>query len=168
MNVGRAWNEVYNPIFAGKVIPESFLSWLRWAWNTQTTFTITHPTTPGSGIAPNGTGTGGVTIQASQTGDSLNTNGWPNSTSNVARAGDLIKIATVDYTFEVTDDANSDGGGGATLNVNPPLWGDAPAGSSAITTTGVTLDVKLMELEIPEMSNSFYYDQIRATFREAV
>ena len=168
MNVGRSWVEVYNPIFAGKVIPENFLSWLRWAWNTQTTFTITHPTTPGSGVAPNGTGSAGVTVGSGLTGAGpITTYNWPLSTSNVVRAGDLLEIANYAYTVEVTDDANSDGSGVANIYVNPPLW-EAPSGGSAITTTGAELSVKLMDLDIPEMSNSFYYDQIRATFREAV
>ena len=166
MNVGRSWQETYNPVFAGKVIPEAFLSWLRWAWNTQTTFTITHPTTPGSGIAPNGTGSGGVTIAAGQSGAGpITTNGWPISTSNVVRAGDLLKVANLGYTLEVTDDANSNGSGVASIYVNPPIW-TAPTGGSAITTTGVTINAILMELSIPDMSNAFYYDGIRASFRE--
>jgi len=166
MNVGRSWTETYQPLWAGSVETENFISWLRWAWNTKTAFTVKHPITPGSGRAPNGTGSGGVTINASQTGSSIATSGWPNSTSNVVRAGDLLKIANVPYTVEVTDDANSGGGGGATISINPPIW-TAPAGGSAITTTSVDITAKIMELSIPEISNSFYYDGVTVAFRES-
>ena len=165
MNVGRMWSETYQPIFAGSVDAENFVSWLRWAWNTQTVFTVDHPMTPGSGLAPNGTGSGGVTINAGQTGDSIATSGWPSSTSNVVRAGDLIKIANVGYTLEITEDANSSGTA-ATLKINPPLW-VAPAGGSAITTTDVKMNAVIMSLNIPQVSNAFYYDGIQVNFREA-
>ena len=122
MNVGRSWSEVYQPLKAGSADAENFISWLRWAWNTGTVFTVEHQMTPGSGVAPNGTGTGGVTVSGgSQTGSSIVTTGWPSSTSNVARAGDLINIAGVGYTLEVTDDANSSGAV-ATLKVQSLKW----------------------------------------------
>jgi hypothetical protein len=122
--------------------------------------------TPGSGLPPNGTGTGGVTVSGGgQTGSSIVTTGWPSSTSNVARAGDLIKIAGVGYTLEVTDDANSSGAV-ATLKVNPPVW-TAPSTGAAVTTTNVNINAVTMSLTIPEISNSFYYDQISVEFREA-
>jgi len=166
MNVGRTWSETYQPLFAGSADAENFISWLRWAWNTQTVFTVKHPMTPGSGISPNGTGSAGATINSGQTGSSIGTSGWPTSTSNVVRAGDLLKIANVGYTLEVTDDANSDGGGNATISVNPPVW-TAPSGGSSITTTDVTINAVLMSLDIPEISNAFYYDGIQVSFREA-
>lgn len=167
MNVGRSWTETYNPLFAGDVDTEAFVSWLRWAWGTQPTFTVSHPMTPGSGLAPNGTGSAGVTIAASQTGAGpITTNGWPTSTSNVVRAGDLLKVANLGYTLEVTDDANSNGSGVAPIYVNPPIW-TAPAGGSAITTTSVPITAVIMEMNIPNISNSFYYDGIMVQFRES-
>lgn len=165
MNVGRAWSETYQPLKAGSADAENFISWLRWAWNTGTVFTVKHPMTPGSGIPPNGTGSGGVTINASQTGSSIATSGWPTSTSNVVKAGDLLSIANLGYTVEVTDDANSDGSGGATIYINPPIW-NAPTGGSAITTTSVNINAIIMELSIPGISRAFYYDGISVKFRE--
>jgi hypothetical protein len=161
------WSETYQPIWAGSVEGENFVSWLRWAWNTQTIFTIDHPMTPGSGRDPNGTGTGGVTVNgASQLGSSLDTAGWPTSTSNVARAGDLIKVAGLGYTLEVTDDANSGGTGLATLNVNPPMWA-SPTNGGAVTTTNVKMSAVVMSLSVPQISNAFYYDGITVDFRES-
>ncbi len=166
MNVGRMWSETYQPLFAGGVDEENFISWLRWAWNTQTVFTIDHPMTPGSGLSPNGTGSAGVTVSgAGQTGSSIVTTGWPSSTSNVVRAGDMIKIAGIGYTLEITDDANSSGTN-ATLNVSPPIW-EAPSNGAAVTTTSVKMDAVIMELTIPQISNAFYYDGASASFRES-
>lgn len=165
MNVGRSWSEVYQPLKAGSADAENFISWLRWAWNTGTVFTVEHQMTPGSGVAPNGTGTGGVTVSGgSQTGSSIVTTGWPSSTSNVARAGDLINIAGVGYTLEVTDDANSSGAV-ATLKVNPPIW-TAPSNGAAVTTTSVSINAIIMELDLPSVTNAFYYDEITVKFRE--
>lgn len=167
---GRVWSETYEPMFMGSVDAEAFLSWVRWAWNTQSVFTIKHQTTPGSGLSPNGTGTGGVTVSgAGQSGSSIVTAGWPNSTSNVARAGDLIKIAGVGSTLQVTDDANSNGSGVATLNINPPIFvGDEPSAGAAVTTTNVDISaVILSEPAWPPISNAFWYDGFSITFREA-
>jgi len=167
MNVGRMWSETYQPIKAGSVDGENFISWLRWAWNTQTVFTVDHPMTPGSGLSPNGTGSAGVTVSgAGQTGSSLVTAGWPNSTSNVARAGDLIKAAGLGYTLEVTDDANSNGSGVATLSVSPPMW-SSPTSGGAVTTTNVKMSAVIMDMNIPNISNAFYYDGVTVSFREA-
>lgn len=167
---GRTWLEQYAPMFIGSVNAESFLAWVRWAWNTQSVFTIKHQTTPGSGIAPNGTGTGGVTVDgASQSGSSIVTTGWPTSTSNVARAGDLIKIAGVGSTLQITDDANSDGAGDATLYINPPIFvGGEPSNGAAVTTTNVDISaVILEEPNWPPVQNAFWYEGFSLTFREA-
>lgn len=165
MNVGRSWSETYQPLKAGNADAENFISWLRWAWNTGTVFTIKHLMTPGSGVAPNGTGTGGVTVSGgSQTGSSIVTTGWPSSTSNVARAGDLISIAGVGYTLEVTDDANSSGVV-ATLKVNPPVW-TAPSGGAAVTTTSTNINAIILDLNIPDITRAFWYDGITVQFRE--
>lgn len=165
MNVGRSWSETYQPLRAGSADAENFISWLRWAWNTGTVFTVKHLMTPGSGIAPNGTGTGGVTVSgAGQTGSSIVTTGWPSSTSNVARAGDLISIAGLGYTLEVTDDANSSGVV-ATLKVNPPIW-TAPANAAAVTTTSVDINAIIVDMDIPSISSAFWYDGLQVNFRE--
>jgi hypothetical protein len=122
--------------------------------------------TPGSGLAPNGTGTAGVTVSgAAQTGSSIVTAGWPTTTNNVSRAGDLISIVGIGYTLEVTDDANSNGSGLATLNVNPPVW-TAPTTGVAVATTNVTLNAVLMDFSMQSISNAFYYDGITVSIRE--
>ncbi|MCK5132402.1 MAG: hypothetical protein KAR40_09670 [Candidatus Sabulitectum sp.] len=95
---------------------------------------------------------------ASQSGESLITDGWQASTA-VLKAGDIITIADVnainpqnrDLTgsgvrqFTVTEDVTSDGAGNATLSIAPPIFADThqfatvdnlPANDAALTMTG--------------------------------
>lgn len=167
--VGFAWQETYPRLFARNPDIERFLSWIRWARNSGggQEFSIQHPLKPGSGVAPNGTGSAGVTVSgASQTGSSLVTTGWPLSTSNVSRAGDLISIAGIQRTFEVTDDASSDGSGNATLSVSPAIY-TAPSNGAAVTTTDVNINAVIMEINNASIQDAFYYTGLQISFREA-
>lgn len=167
---GRRWSETYNPMFIGSAEAEGWLAWVRWAWNTGATFTIKHLTTPGSGTAPNGTGSAGVTVNgAGQTGTTLNTTGWPVSTSNVAMAGDIIKVAGVSHVLQVVDNASSDGSGNSALSVNPPIFtGSSPSTGAAITTTDVTISAKIItQPNFPPVGNAFWYEGFTITFNEA-
>lgn len=71
---------------------------------------------------------------ASQTGDSLVTDGWSNSITGLLKKGDLIRISGVhsvnpinqistgvEQTFLVTADVNSDGSGNATIPISPSI-----------------------------------------------
>lgn len=79
----------------------------------------------------NGIATGTPLVKgASQTGNSLITDGWTLSTTDIMKAGDLIEIG--DYFYVVLNDANSDGSGDATLDIWPNLR-SAPADNAAIT-----------------------------------
>ena len=166
---GRTWVETYNPMLIGSADAEGWLAWVRWAWNTGTLFTVKHLTTPGSGVTPNGLGTGGVTLDGSHVGATMNTTGWPNSTSNVARAGDLLKVAGLEYVVQVVDDANSDGVGDAALAINPPTFtGGDVSGGSAVTTTNVTINAKIIDPpNFPPVGNAFWYEGFSITFNEA-
>jgi len=156
-------------MFIGSADAEGWLAWVRWAWSTGVTFTIKHQTTPGSGIAPNGLGTGGITLDGTHTGATMNTTGWPTTTSNVARAGDLIKVANLDYVVQIVDDADSDGAGDAALAINPPTFaGGTVAGGSAVTTTDVTILAKILDQpNFPPVGNAFWYQGFSITFNEA-
>lgn len=166
---GRSWTETYNPMFIGKQTTESWFAWLRWAWGEGKVFTIKHPTIPGSGLSPNGLGTAGVTVQTSSAGSSIVTQNWPTNTSNVVRAGDLISIAGVGPTLQITDDANSNASGYATLYFNPPIFtGNAPSVGAAVTTTDVTINAIISEEpDWPSVGNSFWYQGFKLTFRES-
>lgn len=71
---------------------------------------------------------------ASQTGTSLITDGWPNSTL-VLKAGDLISYDNGTYKElkMVTADGTSDGSGNLTLSIMPEIH-TAPANNAAIET----------------------------------
>jgi hypothetical protein len=79
----------------------------------------------------NGVATGTPLVKGgSQTGNSLITDGWTISTTDILKAGDLIQIGN--YMYMVLNDVNSDGSGDATLDIFPDLRA-APADNAAIT-----------------------------------
>lgn len=166
---GRQWTESYPPLFRGDTDVEEFLAWIDWAWNEGKEFSIKHQITPGSGIAPNGAGGGTPQIAGgSQTGTSINTKLWPNNVPNVAMAGDLWRIAGITKSFRVTDNASSNGTGLATVNLNPAIYlGGEAADSAAITRSGVDINAIIQSVNVPDIANSFYYDGLQISFREA-
>mgnify|MGYP003648627902 CR=1 FL=1 len=75
-----------------------------------------------SWIAPQGIGTGTPLINgSSQTGYDLITDGWTATQTGIMKAGDWVQIATTSSRtlHMVMADANSDGGGNATLTLWP-------------------------------------------------
>jgi hypothetical protein len=73
---------------------------------------------------PRGIGTGTPLVNgASQTGDTLITDGWTPSITNILKAGDWLQIgsSTSSKLHKVLDDVNSDSGGNATLTIWPNL-----------------------------------------------
>jgi hypothetical protein len=78
---------------------------------------------------------------AGQTGASLVTSGWPNSTT-VLKAGDFVGIGG-ELKIMVAD-ATSNGSGVATLAFSPPLRA-APSNGSAIVTTKPTCIMRLAD-----------------------
>lgn len=165
---GWTWTESYGLIKSRDSEVQRFLAWVKWATNRMKVFTVKHPNKPGSGTDPNGTGSSGVTVNGgSQSGSSINTTGWPAGTSDVVMAGDWISIDGVDWVLEVTDSADSDGSGNATININPPIFaGSEPAGGASVTTTDVTVDAVITDSNIPETENAFYYGGLSLTFTE--
>lgn len=81
---------------------------------------------------PRGAATGTPLVNgANQTGQSLVTDGWTNSTTNILRAGDYISIGQRMYF--ILNDVNSNGSGQATLDVWPQIR-DLPGDNSPIVT----------------------------------
>ena len=71
---------------------------------------------------------------ASQTGNTLITDGWSNSTL-VLKAGDYISVdATQRQLYMVTADATTNGSGEVTLTIEPPIR-VSPENNAGITTT---------------------------------
>lgn len=86
-------------------------------------------------LAPRGIGTGVPLVNgASQTGYDLVTDGWTISQAGIMKAGDWLQLGTGSTArlYKVMADANSDGGGNATLTLWPKLR-SSPANNAAIT-----------------------------------
>ena len=86
--------------------------------------------------APLGVATGAPLVDgASQVGGSLATKGWSASVTGILKAGDYIQIGSGAATrlHQVIEDADSDGGGLATLTLWPDLR-ESPADGAAVTT----------------------------------
>lgn len=89
----------------------------------------------------NGIATGTPLVKgASQTGNSLITDGWTISQTGILLAGDLIEIG--DYFYVVLNDANSDGSGDATLDIWPDLR-SSPADNAVITVSNCKTKCRL-------------------------
>lgn len=80
---------------------------------------------------------------ASQTGKTVITDGWANSTT-VMYAGDRIQIETQYY--ELKEDIVTDGTGNATIEIMPALR-SSPANNAAITTSDPVMIAKIADIE---------------------
>lgn len=77
IGMGREWDMTWNPIQVGTPNVDALLAFIEDAWSQGKTFDLSHPYTPGSGLAPHGVGGGTPLVNgASQTGASLITDGW--------------------------------------------------------------------------------------------
>jgi hypothetical protein len=82
---------------------------------------------------------------ASQTGNSLVTSGWTTDVTGILKAGDYIEVGARYYM--VVEDANSDGGGAATLSVEPHLR-ESPGDTVSIVTTNPKVTMRLSGNEV--------------------
>lgn len=86
------------------------------------------------GKTPSGVATGTPQVAAGgQTGSVLLTKGWTNSVTGIMKAGDYIQLGTGENArlHILTEDANSDGSGNATLSIEPALR-SSPALNQAV------------------------------------
>lgn len=150
---GFTWTETYPLLKIGEPDTEEFLSWLNWAYRNNIIFTVDHPTTPGSGNPPNGTGTAGVTVSGVNSGDTINV------TAGTYEPGDLVSIAGYNFVMQITETATD------VMHIDPPIIVPT-AGGEDVTTTGVTLNCYLQDYTRRGIFNSFWYAGVTATFRE--
>lgn len=106
---------------------------------------------------------------ASQTGNTLDVDGFTALQTNVARAGDYIQLGTgaSSELYMVTDDADSDSSGAATLNLNRNLL-NSPANNSAIVSTGAKGVFRLSENTIEWNSDQSSVTDITIAFMEVL
>lgn len=77
---------------------------------------------------------------ASQTGSNLVIDGCSPNIIGWMKAGDVFKVAGHTKVYMVTEDVNTDGGGNATLGIQPDLM-ESPANNEALTVTSVPFTV---------------------------
>ncbi len=133
---------------------QELTTFLYTAWQRGQIFNAKHPLQPGSGLRPNGLGTGTVAIKGggqAVRSDSIITDGWPVSTSNVARAGDAIKIGGDSGIYILTASAFSDGTGEAELFITPFLR-KVPADNEIVQTTDIPFRVVISDRSRLEVS----------------
>lgn len=86
---------------------------------------------------PLGAATGTPLVNgASQTGQSLVTDGWTTGVTGILKAGDWIQLGSgaTSRLYMVLNDVNSDGSGNATIDIAPRLR-ESPADNAVITTS---------------------------------
>jgi len=161
---GRRWSETYPAFYASSDAGRELLAWLNYARNNMVVFDIVHQlhlTHKGGGG-----GTARV-VGGSQTGSSLNTDGWTGS-NPVLKAGSLIKVAGLPFVLDVVVDAPNLSSGATTLTVSPSIF-NAPADNAIITYTGVTVSAFIPEPpDMPAVGADDIMQGLRVTFAEKV
>lgn len=161
--VGRTWEELYPPVLDTDTVTRAWLAQVQQWFRTGTLVTVEHR----SYRTANGPGGGTPLVNgASQTGNSINTDGWPNSTT-VLKAGDLVKLGTLQLVYELTGDATSNGAGQAALAIEPQIIvGTSPADNGVVAYgASVTFAALITNLDLGQ-SNFGYIDGLRIAFQE--
>lgn len=166
--VGRVWTETWSAILAGNTDVEALLAFIESHANNKTILTVDHLLLPGSGKAPNGAGGGTPLVNgASQSGTSLVTNGWPNTTL-VMKAGDCFKLNSLNLLYRVLADGTSDGSGNLTLSINPPIAsGNSPANGAALTLSDNLIRAFIADYTPAPAIADEYMVGLSVTFQEA-
>lgn len=139
--------------FEGKLVPmsranaEAWIAFFISLNGMQGTFLLGDPL----GTTARG-GAGGTPLVngASQTGNSLITDGWTASQTGILKAGDYFQLGTGSSSklYKVLNDANSDSGGNATFDIWPSI-NTAVADNTAITTSSAKGLFRLATNEMP-------------------
>lgn len=102
---------------------------------------------------------------ASQTGQSIVTDGWTPSQTGILKAGDWMQIGNCIY--RVLQDANSDGGGNATFDIWPSLRA-SPGDDDTITVTDPKGLFRLSEMPGMNIAASYFVEGTKFEAVEAV
>lgn len=167
-HVGRQWTETYGPIDSESLTGRAFIAELNDIYRKGTIINVLHPKVR----ALLGAGGGTPLVQGgSQTGISIVTDGWPNSTV-VLRGGDFVHFDGVPTIYDVVFDVTSNGSGAAAIVINPPIFaGGSPADNAAIF-SGLTISWKVrvvaVEPAVASAGIAGYSTGLRITLREAL
>ena len=167
-SAGRVWTETWPLLRAGEPAVEEFFAFIEQAKNRGTVFDIQHLLLPGSGKPPNGAGGGAPRVRgADQRGESIATDGWTPSVSNIVRAGDVITIAGHKILYKITDTTSSNPSGVVTLTLNPAVF-KTLADNALIKRTNNTIQAVIAEYSLPTASPNQFYGGVSVTFQEKV
>lgn len=139
--------------FEGKLVPmsranaEAWIAFFISLNGMQGTFLLGDPL---GATARGGAGGTPLVNGASQTGNSLITDGWTASQTGILKAGDYFQLGTGSSSklYKVLNDANSDSGGNATFDIWPSI-NTAVADNTAITTSSAKGLFRLATNEMP-------------------
>ncbi len=164
LQVGRVWEEFFR--FKFNENGREFVALINNFYNRQTSLDVAHQnfvTTLGAG--------GGTPLvdAASQTGASIDSKGWP-ATTTVLKAGDLVTFTTgPNLVYDITADATTDGSGLVALPVSPNVFAGASPGNNdaIIITASVVFRAKILERpRIPKAGADEWINGLRVVFRE--
>jgi len=163
-NAGRVWTEEYSPDATTSLTFRGFLALAMQYYSQRTIVDVTHPDME----TLLGAGGGTPLVQGAQTGPSIITDGWPNSTT-VLRGGDVVKFSGINLVFDVVGDVTSNGSGVATVLINPPsaatIADNAPL---AVNSTPGTVKFRAVieALSVPGSGPNRKLQGFALTFRE--
>jgi hypothetical protein len=161
--VGRVWTETYlidNSVVASRTLVALIRDYLRRGQ----IFDITHYLY----LTPLGSAGGSPLVDgANQTGTTITLKAATTGQTPWIRGGDIVKFAGLNLVYDVTADANSDGGGAVSLPISPAVFsGGSPADEAAVTVTGVTVRAIVVSADMPTMRPA-ELGIARVTFAEA-
>lgn len=190
---GWRWEEVYGPL---KVDREDYKKWkayVEWAWRSGETLILQHPdekTALAYQSEP-----GDVTTPSTQSGVTIETTGWPASTT-VLKPGDLVNFTNIFHgtsspnpgtVFDFSDstitsphrvigegsnignNVVSDSSGNAIIRINPPVWPghDIQSGDELANGDDIWFWCVIdKEPQFPEAGPHGWVDGIRISFRD--
>lgn len=135
--LGWSWQEGYGLLNVRKPDDMGLMAFVNKTWSRGQIHDFTHPLMPGSGISPNGVGTGTILVKgASQVGDTVLTDGWAINTPKSVRAGDMVKFSGDNAVYQLSEDADSNGAGEVSLVLHTSLR-LSPADNAPVTKDGV-------------------------------
>lgn len=165
---GYLWRERYGLMRANDPAVRKLFSLVRTYHREGTTLDVEHVS-----IVLLGAGGGTPLVAgADQTGATIDTDGWPNSTA-ILKVGDFVRFGT-GGAHEITANVSSGGTGLATLAITPPIFvGSSPLNNATVYlgSAGVALfRARIIDVTWPAASSkqSSYYSGMTLTFKEVL
>jgi hypothetical protein len=162
--VGVTWQEEYPALDWTDAVVRGWLAQVEQFWRTGTKFTIDHR----AYLTQKGAGGGTPLINgASQTGSSINTDGWPNDTT-VLKAGDLVRFGALSIVDWLVADALTNGSGQVALQLARSIvTGGSPAdNASVLYGASITFQCVLTAFEPGEADPDQFIDGLVLGFQE--